>query len=80
MQGMEQHMASDHDAMYANGYPDVGFDQDASVHLKDVRSHIAALKVCPPHLLTSRCSLRKLVPDRTLKIGSGAYVAATCVS
>ena len=47
MQGMEQHVASDHDAMYANGFADVGFDQDASVHLKDVRSHIAALKVCP---------------------------------
>ena len=43
MQGMERN--EDYDAMYANGHPDVSFDQDASVHLKDVRSHIAALKV-----------------------------------
>jgi len=45
MEGMEQTQSTDHDAMYANGYPEVGLDQDASVHLNDVRSHIAALKV-----------------------------------
>ena len=32
-------------SMYDSGYPEVGFDQDASAHLKDVKSHIAALKV-----------------------------------
>lgn len=45
MQGMEQSQGVALDAAYANGYPDVGFDQDASVHLYDVRSHISALKV-----------------------------------
>ena len=54
---MDHSKALDHDAMYANGRPDVGFDQDASVHLKDVRSHIAALKV---HILDSSCPAFKL--------------------
>ena len=42
---MEQseHLASA--SMCDSGYPEVGFDQDASAHLKDVRSHITALKV-----------------------------------
>ena len=32
-------------SMYDSGYPEVGFDRDASAHLKDMKSHIAALKV-----------------------------------
>ena len=68
VQGMEQHGASDHDAMYANGFPDVGFDQDASVHLKDVRSHIAALKVRPhicSDIFMSHCGLCELVQGQS---------------
>jgi hypothetical protein len=57
MQAMEQSQGIAIDAAYANGYPDVGFDQDASVHLHDVRSNISALKVkyCSELPNTSLC-------------------------
>lgn len=68
MQGMNRN--EDHDAMYANGHPDVGFDQDASVHLKDVRSHIAALKVYT-HECSSSPSVRSSVTSGGMYLSTG---------
>lgn len=65
MEGMEQTQSTDHDAMYANGYPEVGLDQDASVHLNDVRSHIAALKVHISQSLLLVCILTVFLTDDT---------------
>ena len=45
VQSMEQSEDLAFASMYDSGYPEVGFDQDAPVHLKEVKSHIAALKV-----------------------------------